>query len=108
VELIGQHTGDVVEIQVRDHGVGFTDSYRAHPFVRFAPTASTGRGSGLGLAIVQAITKAHGGVVSLSNDHGAAVTVSFPADPARPVAAPEADPSALATATAQERQWSSH
>ena len=107
VELIGRHTGDVVEIQVRDHGVGFTDSYLAHPFVRFAPTASTGRGSGLGLAIVQAITEAHGGVVSLSNDHGAAVTLSLPADPARPVVAPGADPSSPATATAQERQWSS-
>jgi signal transduction histidine kinase len=107
VELIGQHTGDTVEIQVRDHGVGFTDSYLAHPFVRFAPTASTGRGSGLGLAIVQAITEAHGGVVSLSNDHGAEVTLSLPADPARPVAAPGADPSSPATATAQERQWSS-
>jgi two-component system, OmpR family, sensor kinase len=100
VELIGQHTGDTVEIRVRDHGVGFTDSYLAHPFVRFAPTASTGRGSGLGLAIVQAITEAHGGVVSLSNDHGAAVTLSLPADPARPVAAPGADPSSPATATA--------
>ena len=107
VELIGKRAGNRIEIQVRDHGVGFTDSYRAHPFVRFTPTASTGRGSGLGLAIVQAITKAHGGVVSLSNDHGAAVTVSLPADPARPVAAPGADPSAPATATAQERQWSS-
>ena len=107
VELISQHTADAVEIQVRDHGAGFTDSYLAHPFVRFAPTASTGRGSGLGLAIVQAITEAHGGVVSLSNDHGAAVTVSLPADPARPVAAPGADPSSPATATAQVRQWSS-
>jgi signal transduction histidine kinase len=107
VELIGQRSGDAVEIQVRDHGVGFTDSYLAHPFVRFAPTASTGRGSGLGLAIVHAITEAHGGVVNLSNDHGAAVTLSLPADPARPVAAPGADPSSPATATAQERQWSS-
>ena len=76
VELIGTRTGEAVEIQVRDHGAGFADSYLAHPFVRFAPTASTGRGSGLGLAIVQAIAEAHGGVVSLSNDHGAAVTLS--------------------------------
>ena len=77
VELIGQRNGDAVEIQVRDHGAGFADSYLAHPFERFAPTASTGRGTGLGLAIVQAITEAHGGAVSLGNDHGAAVTLSL-------------------------------
>ena len=108
VELIGKRATDAVEIQVRDHGAGFTDGYLAHPFVRFAPTASTGRGTGLGLAIVQAIAEAHGGAVSLSNDHGAAVTLSLPTDPARPVAAPGTDPSSPAKATAQERQSSSH
>ncbi len=108
VELIGKRVAGAVEIRVRDHGAGFTDSYLTHPFVRFAPTASTGRGSGLGLAIVQAIAEAHGGAVSLSNDHGAAVTLSLPTDPARPVAAPGTDPSAPATATAPERQSSPH
>jgi two-component system OmpR family sensor kinase len=106
VELIGKRTGDAVEMRVRDHGAGFADSYLANPFVRFAPTASTGRGSGLGLAIVQAIVEAHGGIVSLHNDHGAAVSLSLPTDPARPVAAPGTDPSAPATATAPERQSS--
>ncbi len=96
-----------MEIRVRDHGAGFADSYLTHPFVRFAPTASTGRGTGLGLAIVQAIAEAHGGAVSLGNDDGAAVTLSLPTDPARPVAAPDSGPSAPATATDQERQWSS-
>jgi two-component system, OmpR family, sensor kinase len=106
VELTGKRNGDAVEIQVRDHGAGFADSYLAHPFVRFSPTASTGRGSGLGLAIVQAITEAHGGVARLSNDHGAAVTLSLPTDPARPVAVPGTDPSSPTTATAPERQSS--
>jgi signal transduction histidine kinase len=106
VELIGTRTDGAVEIQVRDHGAGFADSYLAHPFVRFAPTASSGRGSGLGLAIVQAIAQAHGGVVRLSNDHGAAVTLSLPTDPARPVAAPGADSSGPVTATVPQRQSS--
>jgi two-component system OmpR family sensor kinase len=107
VELAGQRNWDSVEIRVSDYGAGFTDSYLAHPFERFAPTASTGRGTGLGLAIVQAITEAHGGGVSLGNDDGAAVTLSLPDDPARPVAALDSRPSAPATATDQERQWSS-
>ena len=68
VELVGQRMAVLSRSRVRDHGAGFSDSYLAHPFVRFAPTASTGRGTGLGLAIVQAITEAHGGVVSLAND----------------------------------------
>jgi signal transduction histidine kinase len=101
VELVGQRSADAVEIRVRDHGGGFTPSYLAHPFVRFAPTASTGRGTGLGLAIVEAIAEAHGGSVSIRNDDGAAVTLSLPTDPARPVAAPGSDPSAPATATNQ-------
>jgi two-component system, OmpR family, sensor kinase len=84
MELIAKRDGDVVKVQVRDHGAGFSDSYLAHPFDRFAPAASTGRGSGLGLAIVQAITEAHGGVVTLANEYGATVTISLPINPTRP------------------------
>jgi two-component system, OmpR family, sensor kinase len=108
MELVGRRDGDIVELHVRDHGAGFSDRYLAHPFVRFAATADTGRGTGLGLAIVQVITEAHGGVVSLANDHGASVTLSLPIDPTRPVAGPGSDQSAPAAATGQERQWSSH
>ena len=107
LELRGRRDGEVVELHVRDHGSGFPESYLAHPFVRFAPTASTGRGTGLGLAIVQAITEAHGGVVSLANDHGASVRLALPIDPTRPVAAPGSGLSAPTTAIDQERQWSS-
>ena len=106
LELISEQRGDVVELHVRDHGTGFSDSYLAHPFVRFAPTASTGRGTGLGLAIVQAIIEAHGGVVSLANDAGASVTLLLPIDPTRPVAAPGTYPSAPVVASDQGRQWS--
>jgi two-component system, OmpR family, sensor kinase len=108
MQLVGKRVDDLVELQVRDHGSGFSQEYMAHPFVRFAPTASTGRGTGLGLAIVQAITEAHGGVVSLTNDAGASVTIWLPIDPTRPVAASDTAPSSPATATDQERQWSSH
>ena len=108
MQLVGKRVDDLVELQVRDHGSGFSQEYMAHPFVRFAPTASTGRGTGLGLAIVQAIMKAHGGVVSLTNDAGASVTLWLPIDPTRPVAASDTAPSSPATATDQERQWSSH
>ena len=70
-------------------------------------STGTGRGTSLGLAIAQAITEAHGRVVSLTNDVGASMSLSLPIDPTRPVAAPGTGPTALATATDQERQWSS-
>jgi two-component system, OmpR family, sensor kinase len=108
IELLARRDGDVVKVQVRDHGAGFSDSYLAHPFDRFAPTASTGRGAGLGLAIVQAITEAHGGLVTLANDHGATVTLFLPINPTRQVAAPGSGLISPATATDQERQWSAH
>jgi signal transduction histidine kinase len=104
--LVGKRVGDAVTIEVRDHGAGFSNNYLAHPFVRFAPTASTGRGTGLGLAIAQAITEAHGGAVSVANDAGASVTLSLPRHPARPVVAPGTDPSGPAAASDEERQWS--
>jgi len=107
MSIVGEHVGNAVTIQVRDHGTGFPASYLAHPFVRFAPTSSTGRGTGLGLAIVQAITEAHGGLVSVVNDVGASVTLSLPTDPARPVAGPGSGPSEPTGASDQERQWSS-
>ena len=108
IELIAKRDGDVVKLQVRDHGAGFSSSYLAHPFVRFAPTASSKRGTGLGLAIVQAIAEAHDGTVSLANDHGASATLSLPINPKRSVAAPGSGQSAPTTATDQERQWSAH
>jgi two-component system, OmpR family, sensor kinase len=108
VELNARRTGDAVEISVRDHGVGFPDSYLAHPFERFASASSSGRGSGLGVAIVQAITEAHGGAVTLANDPGAAVTLLLPINPTRPVVATGSGPISPATATDQERQWSAH
>jgi two-component system OmpR family sensor kinase len=108
IELVAKRDGNVVNVQARDHGAGFSDSYLAHPFDRFAPAASTGRGTGLGLAIVQAITEAHGGTATLSNDHGATVTICLPINPTRPVAASDSGPISPATATDQERQWSAH
>jgi two-component system, OmpR family, sensor kinase len=106
MQLVGKHIGNLVQLEVHDHGSGFSHDYLAHPFVRFAPTASSGRSTGLGLAIVQAITEAHGGVVSLTNDAGASVILSLPIDSTRPVAAPDSASSAPATATDQERHWS--
>jgi two-component system OmpR family sensor kinase len=79
IELAGWRTGDVVRVQVRDHGNGFTADYLAHPFERFVCSAGADRGNGLGLAIVQAIAEAHGGTAQLVNDGGGSVIMELPA-----------------------------
>jgi two-component system OmpR family sensor kinase len=79
IELAAWSAGDVVRVQVRDHGNGFAADYLAHPFERFATSAGSGRGNGLGLAIVQAIAEAHGGTAQVGNDGGGSVIMELPA-----------------------------
>jgi signal transduction histidine kinase len=78
IELASWRTGDVVRVQVRDHGNGFAADYLANPFQRFASSNGAGRENGLGLAIVQAIAEAHGGTAQLGNDGGGSVIMELP------------------------------
>ena len=72
-------------IEVRDRGNGFPPEALGHVFDRFYradPSRSRkSGGSGLGLAIVDAIARAHGGIVEAANDPGggARITVRLPA-----------------------------
>jgi heavy metal sensor kinase len=71
-----------VELTVEDDGAGFTPDGLAHATERFwrGDPARRRGGTGLGLSIVEAIVRAHGGGLTLSNatPHGARVTLSFP------------------------------
>ncbi len=58
----------MVELRVRDSGVGFTDEMRRHAFIPFYTTKE--KGTGLGLAICQRIVKNHGGAISVKNRAG--------------------------------------
>lgn len=78
---VARNDGDV-EIAVEDDGPGFTEEGLAHATERFwrADPARRRGGTGLGLSIADAIVRAHGGSVSLSNiePHGARVTLRLP------------------------------
>ena len=89
--------GDLVEISIRDNGLGFPPGARhmlLEPYVTHRPDAS---GTGLGLAVVRWILESHGGEVLLRDppdgSPGAVVRLRFPAGgplnapdvPARPV-----------------------
>jgi signal transduction histidine kinase len=64
-------------LQVRDHGVGISESDRAHVFERFfrgAALSQTVGGAGLGLSLVQHIATAHKGQVTCDSKPGESTT----------------------------------
>ncbi|MBV8637810.1 MAG: HAMP domain-containing protein [Candidatus Eremiobacteraeota bacterium] len=74
--------GGAVDVCVEDDGPGFTQEGLSHATERFwrADPARRRGGTGLGLSIADAIVRAHGGRLVLSNvaPHGARVTLEFP------------------------------
>jgi nitrogen-specific signal transduction histidine kinase/CheY-like chemotaxis protein len=64
--------GDMVEVSIRDHGIGFEPEALPNLFQKFYRTAGgdrrLGPGAGLGLAMCQGIVEAHGGQVEASSN----------------------------------------
>ncbi len=71
-----------VDVSVEDDGPGFTEEGLAHATERFwrGDPARRRGGTGLGLSIADAIVRAHGGNLTLTNvaPHGACVTFRLP------------------------------
>ena len=82
---LAKRNGSAV-IRVEDGGPGLTHEQRVRVFERFyradPSRARTRGGAGLGLAIVSAVTKAHGGDVSVESaaGEGAAFEITLPLD----------------------------
>ncbi|MCT0212832.1 MULTISPECIES: cell wall metabolism sensor histidine kinase WalK [unclassified Synechococcus] len=75
VEVRIAATDQWLELEVRDHGSGFSEADLEHLFERFyrgdpSRVRSSRSGSGLGLAIVEQIALTHGGRVLASNHPG--------------------------------------
>lgn len=74
----------VVDVYVRDTGIGIPTEHLARVFDRFyqvdAARSGTPDGTGLGLAIVKSIMTLHGGTVEIQSapGHGTVVTLHFP------------------------------
>ncbi|HXH82260.1 MAG TPA: PAS domain S-box protein, partial [Candidatus Tectomicrobia bacterium] len=95
VTVHGARRGSMVELVVRDTGVGIRPEVLPHVFDRFlqadSTTTRTHGGLGLGLAIVRHLVELHGGTVHAASDgegQGATFTVRLPLKPV--VAAPSA------------------
>lgn len=82
VDVVLESSGDVVELQVRDHGIGISIEDQDRIFGRFeraVPTKHYG-GLGLGLYIAREIVEAHGGEIQVDSSpgNGATFTVRLP------------------------------
>jgi signal transduction histidine kinase len=91
--------GDVVELRIRDTGIGIDASMLPHVFDLFVQDRQAldraQGGLGLGLAIVRNLVELHGGTVTVASDgrgHGSEFLVSLPASTGELVA--EASPAA--------------
>jgi len=84
--------GSVIELVIRDDGMGISDEHLAHIFEPFYTTKESG-GSGLGLAISQNIVERHGGHIKVSSVVGRGTTfkIALPIDSQRPALAVEVD-----------------
>ncbi len=73
------------ELVIEDDGPGFPPEVAGHAFERFVKGKHS-PGHGLGLAFVDAVVKAHGGAVKISDRPagGAVITVSLPASVLQP------------------------
>jgi two-component system sensor histidine kinase HydH len=83
LSIAARREGDSVAITVRDSGPGIPPEAIDRIFNPFFTTRDSG--TGLGLAIVHRIVDAHGGAITVHNDHGAVfdlvVPVSLTASP---------------------------
>ena len=66
IEIATRERNGVVEIAVRDNGIGISDSARI--FEPFYTTKEVGKGTGLGLSICYGIVREHGGDVICENN----------------------------------------
>lgn len=78
VTVSGDHNGEVVQITVRDSGIGISPDNLRHVFDRFWQAKRASRASvGLGLAIAKSIVESHGGKIWVESTEGEGTAFHF-------------------------------
>jgi GAF domain-containing protein/nitrogen-specific signal transduction histidine kinase len=71
LKVVTRELGDVVEINVRDNGIGIPEEIKDKLFQPFFTTKPTGEGTGLGLSIsYDIVTQQHGGSITVDSKVG--------------------------------------
>jgi PAS domain S-box-containing protein len=72
--------GGLVEVQVRDNGVGMSREVQEQALNPYFTTKPQGKGTGLGLSMVYSTVQAHGGTLEIQSEpgRGTAVIARFP------------------------------
>ncbi len=78
VTITVERTGDIVNLAVRDHGVGITPEHMPRIFEPGFTTKPPGKGSGIGLAVVREITRnMFGGTIDVQSKPGSGSTFTL-------------------------------
>jgi signal transduction histidine kinase len=81
IEIRGHQVGALLEVSVRDHGLGIPQQQREKIFTKFfrVDSSDTRRigGTGLGLALCRDIVEAHGGQIDFESVEGEGSTFSL-------------------------------
>ena len=101
--MVARHEGNVVVLDVIDHGQGVPDEFKTRMFEPFERLGerNSGNGVGLGLAVAKGFLAAMGGEIEAADTPGGGLTMrvtlpvalqagGFQADPALPVPASDA------------------
>jgi signal transduction histidine kinase len=89
VEVTTKRIADMVELRVRDNGVGIPENVRQKLFTAFFTTKPVGEGTGLGLSLSAEIIRRHGGAITVESveDSHTTVTIHLPLLPIDPALA---------------------
>jgi signal transduction histidine kinase len=83
VDLAARRQGDIIQVSIKDGGIGISAEDIPHIFEGFyrGQSASVTSGHGIGLAVSRQIVDAHGGSISVESELGKGTTfvVSLPA-----------------------------